>query len=424
MFKQIHSLILVLVVASSCNVDGVITEPTPNGTPNQPLNPSQPVPSLAIPYVHVPGTDKPIFMHIGDTITFIGQVAETGLETEYAWNLNKRWVSNKLQYRFTPTTDGEYNLQFCAKNIDGADTVNFIVTVTIPKEMYKREKNENSDAHWNRVFEYTPAPGQFINETKTGGYSGQEKSYLDAIEYAERRLRENKFVSLGGFGGYIVVGFDHSIDNAEGYDIAIVGNSFGGSSEPGIIWVMQDENGDGMPNDTWFELKGSETGKEGTIRNYSVTYYKPTEPNMPVEWEDNLGNKGQIDYLEQFHTQEYYYPSWITSSSYTLTGTRLEARTYDKSGNGTYWVLPEYDWGYADNFSPIDRLTDDENKNAAANANHFDIANAIDDEGNDIQLQYIDFIKVQCGVNTKCGWLGETSTEVFDFYDYSMPTSN
>ena len=32
-------------------------------------------------------------------------------------------------------------------------------------------------------------------------------------------------------------------------------------------------------------------------------------------------------------------------------------------------------------------------------------------------LQYIDFIKVQCGVLAKSGWLGEVSTEVFSFED-------
>ena len=35
-------------------------------------------------------------------------------------------------------------------------------------------------------------------------------------------------------------------------------------------------------------------------------------------------------------------------------------------------------------------------------------------------MDYIDFVKVQVGVNTKSGWLGEVSTEVFGFYDYNM----
>lgn len=292
--------------------------------------------------------------------------------------------------------------------------------ITEQLEDHYRAKTETSIAEHTIVFEFTPAPGQFINETKVGGFTGEETTPEAAVAYATQRMNEGLYVSLGGFGGYIVVGFDHSIDNTGGYDFGIEGNSFSGSSEPGIVWVMQDKNGNGLPDDTWFELAGSETGKETTVRNYAVTYYRPSEPQQPVKWTDNLGNEGEVDYLKQFHKQDYYYPLWITADSYTLTGTCLEARNYDQSGNGTYWVQAEYDWGYADNFSEIDRLTDDNNANAAANANYFKISNAIDAEGNPVDLKYIDFIKVQTGCNTKSGWLGENSTEVFGFFDYSM----
>lgn len=292
--------------------------------------------------------------------------------------------------------------------------------ITEKLEDHYRAKTETSVAEQTVVFEYTPAPGQFINETKTGGFTGEETTPEAAIAYATQRMKDDAFVSLGGFGGYMVIGFDHSIDNTGNYDFGIKGNSFKGSSEPGIVWVMQDENGNGKPDDTWYELKGSETGKETTVRNYAVTYYRPSEPQQPVQWTDSEGNSGEVDYLKQFHTQDYYYPAWITDDSYTLTGTCVEARNYDQSGNGTYWVQAEYDWGYADNFSEIDRLSNDGNANAAANANFFKISNAIDDKGNPVDLKYIDFIKVQTACNTKSGWLGENSTEVFGFFDYSM----
>lgn len=292
--------------------------------------------------------------------------------------------------------------------------------ITEELEDHYRAKTSTSVAEQTKVFEYTPAPGQFINETKTGGFDGSQTIPESAIAYATARMKEKNFVSLGGFGGYIVVGFDHSIDNTGSYDFGIEGNSFSGSSEPGIVWVMQDKNGNGMPDETWYELAGSETGKPETIQNYSVTYYRPTEPKQPVKWTDNQGNSGEIDYLAQFHRQDYYYPLWIEEDSYTLTGTCLNAKNYDASGNGSYWVNVEYDWGYVDNFSPTDRLTNDNNVNAGVNANYFKISNAIDDKGNRVDLKYIDFIKVQVGVNAKSGWLGEISTEVFGFFDYSM----
>lgn len=282
---------------------------------------------------------------------------------------------------------------------------------------YYRPKNINSQATCNCVFEYTPAPGQFINEDKSG-FKG-EQTASEAAAYALQRLNAEKYVSLGGFGGYIVVGFDHSIDNYGGYDFAIKGNSFDGSSEPGIVWVMQDANGNGKPDDTWYELKGSETGKEETIQNHSVTYFRPTEADAAIKWEDSLGEKGEISRIPS-HKQDSYYPAWIKEDSYTLSGTRLKARNYDKSGNGTMWINPAYDWGYADNNSHIDQLTDEENTEAKAVPNHFRISDAIDSKGKAVELKYIDFIKVQTGVNAQSGWLGELSTEVFSIYDCNM----
>ena len=52
--------------------------------------------------------------------------------------------------------------------------------------------------------------------------------------------------------------------------------------------------------------------------------------------------------------------------------------------------------------------------------NYFKISDAIDAQGNLVNLKYIDFIKVQTGVNIKAGWLGENSTEVVGFFDYNM----
>lgn len=363
----------------------------------------------------------------------------TPSETSSEDSVTYRWmqvgreepIGNDSRLIFTAESAGEYIITATATTEKESEmiTITHEFAITVYEEgVFYRPKSGASKADWNKVYEYTPAPGQFINETKTGGFDGSQTTPEAAIAYAESRMSEvdrdgnpyPNWVSLGGFGGYIVVGFDHSIDNSGDYDIGILGNSFSGSSEPGIVWVMQDENGNGLPDDTWYELAGSETGKAETIQNYAVTYYRPSGTMMPVLWIDNLGNSGEIDYLTQFHRQEYYYPLWIESDSYTLTGTCLAPRNYDASGNGSYWVNAEYDWGYVDNFSSIDRLTGDENTTADANANHFKISNAIDFECQPIHLDYIDFVKVQVGVNAKSGWLGELSTEVCGFYDCNL----
>lgn len=337
---------------------------------------------------------------------------------DYSWNVEEidELTGSDSYFVFLADEAGSYHINAVATTSDDDNQISmthtFVVTVYGEKDFY-RPKNGASQADWNKVIEYTPAPGQFINELKTGGFDASHVTPEAAVSYAESRLMEDNWVSLGGFGGYVIVGFDHSIDNSRTYDFGIISNAFDGSSEPGVVWVMQDENGNGYPDDTWYELAGSETGKFETYRDYAVTYYRPTAPKMPVQWTDNYGNNGEIDYLQQFHNQDYYYPHWIGTDSYTLTGTRLEARNYDQSGNGSYWIQPHYDWGYADNFSPSD--FNSENK-----ANLFRISNAIDFEGNPINLSHIDFVKVQCAVNSKSGWLGELSTEVCGFYDYSL----
>ena len=330
----------------------------------------------------------------------------------YSWSVDGENVQSGSEavFIFNASEEGVYDVTATMSGSDMKIDKHLTVNVCPPEGTYKRPSTGN--AKWNKVYEFLPAPGQFVNEN----YSASTME--EAVRYAESRLSVEQYVSLGGFGGYIVLGFDHSIDNSGSYDFQVIGNSFDGSSEPGIVWVMQDENGDGYPNDTWYELKGSEYGKPETISDYEVTYYRPSAPQMPVQWTDNLGNSGEIDYLAAFHRQDYYYSAWVEEDTYVLKGTRLEPRTEMITEN--YWVNGEYEWGYADNFSPVDRLTEDDNYNAGANANHFRISDAVTFDGQPANLKYIDFIKIVTGVNVKAGWLGENSTEVFGAKDYHL----
>lgn len=255
-----------------------------------------------------------------------------------------------------------------------------------------------------KVFEYTPAPGQFINMEAIA-------TPEDACAYAQRMLDTGSPLSLGGFGGYVVVGFDHSIEAADGWNLEIRGNAYSNSSEPGIVWVMEDSNANGLPDDVWYELKGSEYGLKGTVQAYSVTYYRPDAPHADVRWTDNLGNEGIVAYLPSFHNQDSYYPAWITADSYTLTGTCLEARNEDVNGDGSLWLNKDYDWGYADNFSTEDMLS---------GWTCFRFSNAMDASGKPVKLQKVDFVKVQSAVNASSGWTGEISTEVSGIADYNL----
>ena len=358
-----------VIISSSCNIDEEITTSLP-------------------PKIIIDGSGS-YRVRLGDELRLAPRY-ENGDEATYSWSIEGVELSNQPTYTFTAQSKGITKILLTVSNTSGCDSREFNITA-IDRFM---------------VYDYTPAPGQFIGELKTGGFVGTETTHEDTIAYAERRLMDDKFVSLGAFGGYIIVGFDRIVDNSEGYDFSIGGNAFDGSSEPGVVWVMQDENGDGKPNDTWYELSGSETGNADTIQNYTVTYYRPKAPKMDVQWSDNMGGSGIVEYLEDFHNQNSYYPAWIEADSYTLRGTLLKSRSYDSSGNGSKWVNPAFGWGYADNASTIDNLNRE---------NLFEISNAIDEQGNAVVLEYIDFIKVQSAIHQQCGWIGEVSTEVTSF---------
>ncbi len=261
------------------------------------------------------------------------------------------------------------------------------------------------------VYEYTPAPGQFIGE---GAFEGvtDPKAACELAEECLNRPKKDSYISLGGFGGYIVAGFGKSIPNGDGPDFSVTGNQHDKSSEPGVVWVMADENGDGAPNDVWYELCGSETGKEGTIRGYEVTYTRPAD-GEDVPWSDSEGESGVVSRMDDFnHKQPNYYPPWVAPGSYTLHGTRLAPTTV--STGGMQDNRP-YEWGYADNWG------NDRGTGSDVRKNFFDISNAIDDEGRNVTLASIDFIKVQSAVNHRVMPLGEISTEVCGFATVPSP---
>ena len=114
------------------------------------------------------------------------------------------------------------------------------------------------------LIDYVPAPGQHINIENIG------------TPQAAQKMTENfiSIVSLGSFGGYIILRFEkpcvnHS-QNPYGIDFTIFGNSFSGSSEPGVVWVMKDENLNGLPDDSWYEISGSSHLFSGTVKNYQI----------------------------------------------------------------------------------------------------------------------------------------------------------
>lgn len=273
-----------------------------------------------------------------------------------------------------------------------------------------------------KVFEYKPAPGQFVN--KLPKYETGDSPEIMAKKALDAIGGDNKgVISLGGFGGYVVVGFDHTIENKpNARDFQVLGNAFAGSSEPGIVMVSVDKNKNGKPDDEWYELAGSEYGSKSTIHNYKITYFKPDENKTPVphDKDENVtdityikwnasGNTTGFMHKTSFHTQSYW-PQWLPNDELSFTGTKLADNAVDKDGTGENFVLHAYEWGYADNVPNNEE------------ASKLDIDWAVNKNGTSVKLAGIDFVKIYTGLNQQSGWLGETSTEVSGVIDLHLIT--
>ena len=364
-------------------------------------------------------TDEIPMVNLGiDDVYYIARMQKLDLHPaltgeKYEWYVDGELVSKSKDYIFLESKEGTYNLEL--KILDPNTPYDFSFTVHV-----LHEEIEYS-AYISKVYEYCPAPGQFINEMPR--YE-EGDTYETILQKAEESISGTNdiMISLGGYGGYVTFGFDHTVINIPGEkDFRIWGNAFyellnpdqrGGSAEPGIVMVSYDTNCNGLPDDEWYELAGSEYYKAETRHNYTITYRRPDPDRIPEEddsgflddinyipWSDSDGASGHMA-KNTFHNQSYY-PLWIKADNISFTGTRLAPNGIDLSGTGRYYVLYAYDWGYVDN-----------HPNEYDELNSFDISWAVDSEGNKVHLPGVDFVRVYTGLNQYCGWLGETSTEL------------
>lgn len=263
-------------------------------------------------------------------------------------------------------------------------------------------------AYLTKVLEYCPAPGQFIHELPL--YEEGDNAETMAAKCLDNLYNEN-LVCLGAYGGYITVGFDHTIVNITGQkDLLIYGNAnkYKTSAEPGIVMVSADTNQNGLPDDEWYELAGSEYDNPLTIHNYEITYTRPAQDDMDVSWTDNQGGSGVVKYMGTvegtYHHTHAHYPKWVESNTLTFKGARLpDNGTYDEEAG--MWIMKPYGYGYADNLNSKDGCS-------------FDIDWAVNSSKEKVHLSGIDFVRIYTAVNQQIGGgVGEISTEVYDIQD-------
>ena len=305
----------------------------------------------------------------------------------------------------------------------------FYLFTILPLHAQRMDDVTEHSKYIKAVDEYCPAPGQWVNvipeyeEGDTPEIMAKKCTESIAGDYYNTHL-----ISLGGWGGYVTFHFDHSIANVPNQrDFAIWGNAyqemtnqvFGGMNEAGVVMVSKDVNGNGKPDDPWYEISGScdIDSIEKVDYDYEVTYHQNPMNNIP--WTDNRGNSGTIDRLYGYdnHNQEYY-PLWLPDGL-TFKGTRLPdnmvdlSETVDSSWSQWYYVLIGFRYGYADNLSNWTDKSDANSWNYEGCG--IDISWAVDEKRQPVNLDFIDFVRVYTGLNQKCpapNWWGETSTEI------------
>lgn len=319
----------------------------------------------------------------------------------FTWKLGNEVVGNEQTLGFVSDKAGTYDLTLEIKS--ASKSANLKTTVKVQQETSAYSK------YIAQVFDYLPSVGQFTNKLPLYE-AGDTKATM--VTKAGKALigEKSTMISLGGYGGYVVFGFDHTIINkTDQRDFKVLGNGFAGSSEPGIIMVAFDKNKNGVPDDNeWYEIAGSEYTNPKTIKNYSIEFQKPTvEDVVPnpqyIKWTDNQGNSGYKT-KNVYHKQSYY-PLWFGDNQLKFSGSLLPNNYTENNG---IWTGKQYAYGYADN-----------GQNSSEDSN-IDIDWAVDKNGNKVKLMGIDFIKVYTATNQEAGWLGEISTEVTGAYDLHL----
>lgn len=252
-------------------------------------------------------------------------------------------------------------------------------------QIHPRAVSNGSSKFISKVIEYRPAPGQY----GLSSYSSLANANSIVGKYGSP-------VTLGMFGGYIVFQFDHSVINWNGTDFVVRGNAFATANEPGAVMVSFDANGNGLPDDEWFELKGDLYDAESTIADYEITYTKPADDASLITWSDNKGGSGTMT------KGTSKWPALYTDiTTLTFSGRKIEMPTMYELSCG---------YGYADTFT-ADYKTVINGDSDTASTNKFDIDRADSPK----KLLAVDFIKIYnpvYQVDTKYPTFNEISTEI------------
>lgn len=246
------------------------------------------------------------------------------------------------------------------------------------------------------VIDYSPAPGQFINELPVWE---QWMTADDIRAEADNELKAGRVISLGAWGGSVTLRLQKSwLITPEKNQFKVCGNAISTGAEPGLVYVMEDINGNQLPDDGEWLLIAPDNLNQAI--NVTVTYFRPATnatDERYIRWQASDGTTGYIQHIPAHHAQPYF-PQWLTADEITFTGLRLPDNGHFDTNRGIYILEPIA--GTADSYP-----------NSSSDA-WLNVERAVDCNGNRVELKQIDFIKIVTGVLQTNGTLGECSTEV------------
>ncbi|MBL0926388.1 MAG: hypothetical protein IBJ11_01890 [Phycisphaerales bacterium] len=286
----------------------------------------------------------------------------------------------------------------------------------------------------DRVLSYTPAPGQLINDP---AFNDPARALGPPVGGGISAPDNSKLVTLGGFGGSIVLGFSqtvrHDPSNPFGVDAIVFGNSFSVGAnlnrrwaEAGVIEISRDANSNGVPDDPWYVIPGSHLAW-GAAMSRTAVNWSDANPSLPPANKDWYPDPGR-------------YPGWPSAyATSTFALPTLFNGPIVTNPLGTASVQQGI-FGYADS-TPVLKLGDVNGDDVVeqpgmtpaefytAPTSPFGVAIAAGSGGGDAfaiawavdpatglppnpPLDGFDFIRISTAVNAVNGVFGEISTEV------------
>ncbi|VAX41402.1 hypothetical protein MNBD_PLANCTO03-2173 [hydrothermal vent metagenome] len=287
------------------------------------------------------------------------------------------------------------------------------------------------------VLHYRPGPGQFVQD---GVFNDPSAALGAPVGGGTLDGDATKAVTLGGFGGVLVLRFDHTVRddprNPFGLDCIVFGNGFwaGGDAnrrwgEPATIEIALDVNKNGVADDPWFLIPGSHLadpsaawGSQTWDDDVSDTTYPPGEawwvpPGEAGIWA-TFGYRLPFDPFESGMVLEN--PNGPSSEIEGIRGYADCSPTLilgDLDGDNVvddngispeaFYTVPDDPWRVG-----IDP--------GSGGGDAFDIGWAIDAAtGEPARLRGFDFIRLTNATNVVFGPFGERSAEVCGVADVS-----